>query len=415
MTLICVVLGGLFFTLEPSSQKGAERRSFLLFEGIDPSVVKGLKLEQGESMVDLRQGESSWEVVDHANYHAADGKVRSLLLKLLSLEVSQRIGAAEKDFDALGVTEAKIKEGRARVTLRDKEGKDVVGLFLGESRKVERGEGLSFPSGQYVRRADQSEVYLVGEPITIVAAPTDWLQKDLTNVLASKVFDITQIGVSGSGEEVQFQLNRDESSDESNQTPKFLSATPLQPGESLDEAALGQIRAGLENLRMENVFKGEGSEVKDLVFDKKTIYRTLNGEVYTILSASKEDKQYIKLDVSFDTQLANEIKVKAEQAAKEKEEREKAEKEKQAATASSSSQLSSSASSLPAKPLPEISSAENAKKIDEKFEGWVYEVSEFGAKKFRTERKDLFVKKEAPKLEEPQKTSQKKDKKEQTS
>ena len=62
-------------------------------------------------------------------------------------------------------------------------GRILAGIRLGEARKGKDKSPASPMSGQYVRRDDQNEVYLVGSPVSITVTPESWIDVNLINIL----------------------------------------------------------------------------------------------------------------------------------------------------------------------------------------------------------------------------------------
>lgn len=404
--LVLLALGGAFYFAQSGEGGKNKRETFFIFQDVKSENISQLKLDQGDTSIVLELREGAWTIPDRAYYPASVSKVKSLLYKALGLEVSQLVTEQESNFEKLGVTDEAVKKGQGKVTFRDKEGKDLSSILFGEHRKKEHDSGLSMPTGQYVRRADQKRVYMISEPVTIVTTVSNWLETNLMNVLPSKIYSITQGTNSGEMEAVDFELTRDPKS-KTEVTPEFLVKTAIPEGKAVDSGTIGQVRSGLENLRIEDVISVDSEEAKGLAFDGKTIFQLTNGQVITVATAKKDNTVYGKVQVAFDEQLASVLKAEAEKVAQEAA---KAEKEKKAAEEAAKSQetpgnttnataetgttaeQSVAENTAPPQIDLKLSSTDESVKENSKHEKWVYKLPEYLGKKFRYKLDDLIQK-----------------------
>ena len=404
---VLLALTGLYYVTSPRvgpARSLSETKP--LFAGIDSQKISRIKLEQGEGATELELKDGEWTVAQRWNYPANRSKVTSLLFKVLGLEVSQRVTDQEKNFETLGVTEEAVKKGRGKVTFYDSEGKEMTGLLAGEHRKKKNDSGMPMPTGQYVRRTDEQQVFLVGEPVTVTTTLSGWLETSLVNILSSRIHSITQRKLAESSVATpSFEIVRDESKQDE-KTPQFK-LSDLKSGEVVSSSTIDQLKSGLENLRFEDVYKTDSDEVKDLVFDEQAIFELTNGQVYQVSTAKKDNTIYSKIELRYDEGLAAKLKTQAEKDAKEKAEREAKEKaEKEAAEAAEGAMEgttttpteSATAETKPAEsatpPPIELATPEETDGANKKLRGWVFKLPEYIGKKFRMSRADLMQKDE---------------------
>ena len=249
-------------------------------------------------------------------------------------------------------------------------------------------------SGQYVRRSDQQQVYLVPEAITVVTTLAYWLDSSLTNVMTAKIESVEQYaGAQAAAPE--FTLVKDSKLGEAGRA-QFSLKEGVEGDKKLKDVATTQIPSGLENLAIQDVAKAGEDSVKDLSFDKKTVYSLSNGLRYTVLSAEKGEKSFISLAVDFDSKLAAELKARADSAAS-------AAAAVSSVASSSGAETSGPAASAAGNPaatgiassaaVDPISNVEEAAKLNDQYKNWVYEVRKFQVQKFRYSKDQLF---EAP-------------------
>jgi len=387
LLVLLVLLGGIYFAVQSSDSGGNRSTSVGLFNDLQAEQIAKIRIEQGKDVAELELKDGIWSVPAKAGYRADYGKIRSLVVKLLDLNLNQRITDVEANFERL--SDKAVENGRGKIKLLDVNGKELAGLYLGELRKKKAEQGMAPPSGQYVRRTDQNQVYLMAEPITPVASLISWLDTAVLNLLSSRVESIQQFSIVPTEEKLEFELVRAGVPSEGSPA-KFLMKEALAADEKLKDVADTQVPSGLENLTFADVFRADDPALKEVVFDKKTIYRGTNGLRYSASTAEKGDKSYLKLDVSYDAELAEMLKKRSEAASA----------IASAATTSDASLTSAAlssatVSSAAAKISEPLATAEEAQKLSLQLANWVFEVRKFQSQKLRFNRDGVVEKVQA--------------------
>jgi hypothetical protein len=408
LLVVLAIIGVLYLLSAPEAGDGGKNRSVNLLGAVEGEKVVRVVLEQGDENIELRVKDGVWTIPSRADYPANEERIRSLFLKVFDLSSSQRVPAGTAGIKTLGLDEEGVKGGRSRIRFFNEAGSELGGLYLGQIRQVKDSEGMGkMPSatGQYVRRLNEDQVYLVNLPVTFMSGVSNWLDTNLENVLRSKILTVTQERLGGEGaREVVFKLTRPQSDENAN----FQLDTTVAPEEELQSAVLTQVVSGLENLRMSDVRQASDEEMKKLTFDAQTVYETDNGLVYRLSTVQDKDKIYAKLQVTFDEKLGKELEAKAAaraEAEKVKDEQEKAAKEaeqKQAAAEEAGSEKAADVKPEGAKPAepekpkttPQLANADEAAKLSARFEPWVFQFASYQGDKFRKSRADLVKKKE---------------------
>lgn len=396
-----ILLGGLYFATLPAEQRASISEPRRLFDDIDGQRVQRLKIEQGDKSLELAQKDGIWNLPSRGGYEADSAKVRSLLVKLFELTVSQRLPGAEGSFDKVGVSDEALKRGNSRVTLLDASGGSVGALRIGDARKGSRGALPQAPSsgGQYVRREGKSEVYLVPTPLSVSVSPGYWLDTELLNVLPNLVRSILLTRDTEGMSKVEFELSSDESAAPGS-GPKLELVGGVPQGKELQEGVVSQIRSGLENVRFSDVFPKDAPEVKDLRWDWREEIRLENGLVYVVETAQSGDKYYARYRAQLNTGLTEklqQIKDQVEKAAKE------APSPSPTPVATATAVPSAAATAAPspaptAAPTPKPISPATAADVEgltKKLDPWVFELPAYQGKKYRQSIDDL-VKVPAP-------------------
>lgn len=394
LAVAVIALLGLFITTRSSYDSSKSPQAKELFGDLNPQKIYRIKIGQGEKVIDLELRGDKWTVPSKAGYPADESKVRALLVKLLDLSVSQEVTNNPARFESLGVGDDLKKSGKSEVSFLDSTGGIISGVLLGEQRK--RGSTspeTAVAAGQYVRRTDQNDVYLVPQPLTFDSAVSSWLNLDIVNVLASRLIGVAESGLENGAEKVLYEL--EEVTDSTANPREFVLKGQDQPAKALDSSVIAQIRAGIENFRALDVFPADDAAVQGLSFDRRTIFKVNNGLEYQVSTAEKDGKTFAKISVVFNAATAHALTEAAEK---------KAAAEKAAAQASSSAapEASPAASPVPsptassssgeAAPKDQMASAEEANKLNAEFSKWVYELAAFNSKKYRTTRDQLFKK-----------------------
>ena len=187
LLFVVFFLAAVAFFSRPKAGPGSSASSEEILAGINGEQVAKLVLEKGEDSIELAANDKGWGIPSRANYPADVGKIRALLLKLLGASSVQQLPSSDAGIKKLGLTEEGIKEGFGRVLLYDGQGKELGGLYIGKMRIKPSGQGGPpiGGGGQYVRRTDDSAVYMLAAPINLNATMMNWLQTDLINVLKS--------------------------------------------------------------------------------------------------------------------------------------------------------------------------------------------------------------------------------------
>lgn len=172
-----------------------------LFKGFEPIDVKRLQIvkydaESGQ-FDDFRveqRGGDVWRIPSHGNYPAdAFEQVQNAANSLINLTVIDVIADEDVDEELFGVIEPdpqNISAGQegvgTRVTVRDKNNRDLANMIVGKAVKGEPGK-------RFLRIAGQTPVYVAEYDPTVLKTDFQaWIDKDLLELDA---LDVSSIGV----------------------------------------------------------------------------------------------------------------------------------------------------------------------------------------------------------------------------
>jgi hypothetical protein len=139
--------------------------------------VQPFEVKQVES-----KGRTLWSIPSHNNYPAdAKDQVAQAASSVMGLKVLGVVGESQEDHELYGVVDPKKAKENSRgvgmrVTLRDKQGKDLAALIVGKEAPQQKGQ-------RYVRVVDQNPVYLVAMKTDALSTRFDrWIEKSLLQI-----------------------------------------------------------------------------------------------------------------------------------------------------------------------------------------------------------------------------------------
>lgn len=355
--ILVAVLGGLFALLKvtESTSGPALNQSRKLFEGVDGEQISGIRVVQGKEDIEVSFEEGQWVVPSRNNYPANPFEVRALLLKVLDLEVSQRVTNQAERLGSFGLDDGAVEAGKAKVILFDKAGGELGTLYVGENRKGK--------VGQYIRKGSSNQVYLINEPMNLFVTPSRWLDTNITNILKKRVVRVSRPD--------SFELKR--------KGPELTLIGAVPEGKQPSASTISLVSGALENVRFNDVYSVGAEGVQDLDYDAQTNFLLKNGLLYQAETAEKDGKYYLRFTAELDSQQVEAL-----------EEERKALEDEKASEDEETDNDEASAQKQSALKLPGAATAEDVAQENKKFSQWVYEVPKYIATKYRKERADLL-------------------------
>lgn len=394
---IAVVLGLAFsFSSNDLATVGSGAR-VEVFRDVEGESIAKVKLQSDAKSLELVNTPTGWAVPDRGNYPADEGKIRSLLLQVLSLTVNQKITDSADKYKTLGVDDEALTRGNGKIAFSDSEGKELGALLIGESRRPSRRDeaNQSGSTGQYVRRAGELGVFVIPDSISFATIPEGWIQTDLFSIPSSSVRHVRQYVVNGTTEQLEIDLL----GTPEGVTPRsFGYQGAVNDNQTVEPSVVSQISSGLENARIVDVVSaGEvAAKLKDLQFDVRTVYELNSGLVYSVDSAKVGEDRYAKISVRFDPELAKAIQAEVDAFnQKLKTQEEEAKKNTEVAKEGSADPSASEKPPIKSELKLTLSSAEDATKLQQKFSPWVYKFAQYQGDKFRQSKATLVKEKSA--------------------
>ncbi len=274
---VCAVLGAIaYFTLNPAGEdRSASRMGTDLFDALPVNDVAAIDLAGPVDAVSLKRGETVWEVADRYGYPADFGKITEMVKKLRDAAVGRSFPADDDTLDRLslhppgqeGVTE---DQAGTRITLKDKAGKALADVIVGDPREASAGAG-----GHYLKMAGGETIYLVDQSFRLMETrPADWLEKELLKAPGKEVEQVTY----RKGEETVYTLARPEKGKD----PTFEETPEAYADRKVKTSEMNTLFTALSAFRIDDVADpakfGEDAEP----FQETFTYRLYDGTRYRI-------------------------------------------------------------------------------------------------------------------------------------
>jgi len=350
-----------------------------LMENLPVNEISSISLKDHKEFVSLMKKSDQWVVTERFDYPADFPKIADFVRKLKSAKIGRQFESSDETLKRLSLRkpdadDAKDAEKGAHIQLKDKSGKVLASLVLGEVRKG--GTERSFPDGHYVRLEDSPTVYLIDTHFAYLQKkPSDWLDKDLLKVDANEVKKISCL--SADRKEIYFTFERPEKR-------KDLEAQGLSASRKVDQAKLNRLAKGLSSLQAEDVLDpSDNSFSADLKRADHLEYELFNGMLYRVYPGkpcADDDRCYLRLEAGYEEPAPMEEDKSAEDTSKKEAPAEETAKEEV---------------SKEEKPSPDKTPEEmrlEAKKLNDRFSPWVYVISNWQHEAFVTNLDQLLEK-----------------------
>ncbi|MGA9421104.1 MAG: DUF4340 domain-containing protein [Rhodanobacteraceae bacterium] len=245
-----------------------------------------------KTIATLHRGKDGWTVAEKGGYAADVGKLREFLLKLANATVIENKTSDKARYDAIGVRD---------VADKDAKGVEVEIDGAGQPIKLIVGAPDSRGSGTFVRRVGDAQSLLVSGRLSAEKNTSDWLNKNLVDIPANRIADVTITRPDGQ----IVQVDKDAKGDAD------FTLTDLPKGrEAAASYTVNGVATTLADLRLEDVLPaGEAAPAADAI---KASYATFDGLVVDVGAWSKDGKDYAQLKASADRERA-EKNIAAEQ------------------------------------------------------------------------------------------------------
>lgn len=259
--------------------------------------VARVEIKNNEDSVLLVEKDGQWVLENRGGYPAFFNRIKPLVMDLSKLEIREAKTANPELFSRLQLDDVTTEKSKSKqVNLLDAEGNALASLIVGKER-VNRTDGST--DSLYVRKAEESQSYLVKGKLMFSADPADWLENSLINLSSDRLESITI--AHGGGKTVQ--IIRDDNTAENYQIQNLPEGFRVK-----SQTTMNSMAAAVEELRFDNV--NNSSEFKWPTETLTTTYKTFDGLVAKIKTASVEGKTWASFSFEFIGEAAPAIEPK---------------------------------------------------------------------------------------------------------
>ncbi|HEX7914662.1 DUF4340 domain-containing protein [Rudaea sp.] len=267
----------------PVSEESAKDKLLLPSLRDDLNKVDAFALSGagGKALVTLKRSGEGWQVAERSGYPADIGKLREFLYRLADAKVLDTKTASPKRYAELGVEDPiDPKAQSVLVTLGGLQGlpKLIVGLYNGQ------GGG-----GTFVRREGEAQSLLASGTLLAEKDPAAWINKDLIDIDAAKIKQVTLTGADGK----TLRVYKEQPTD-----ANFRIADLPKGREPASDFVANGMGSGLSNLRADDVAAAKDASVPEKPY--KARYLGFDGSVVDVIAWETDGKARVQLAASND-------------------------------------------------------------------------------------------------------------------
>jgi hypothetical protein len=249
---------------------------------VDKVVITGAG---NKTVATITRGKDGWNVAEKGGYTADTGKLRELLLNLADAKVLETKTSNKDKYAELGVGDVSGKDAKGMLVELDGSGKPV---------KLIIGAPNSRGGGTFVRHAGQAGSVLVSGRLSVPKDTSDWLAKDLADIDAKRIADVTIEHPHGST--VHVHKNAEGDAD-------FTLMDIPKGREVVSSYTVNNVAAALAGLRLDDVVPAADAAPPDDAI--KAHYAAFDGLVVDATAWSADGKDYARFKASLDSARAD--------------------------------------------------------------------------------------------------------------
>ena len=353
---------GIWVSSERASQEQTSTASLFpdLKKTINDATAVRIFTAGDKQSVEIARKDSTWIVSERHGFPADDAKVRKLLLSLANAKLREEKTSNPENYASLNVEDVS-GEDASGIRIEVAGVQPSVNLIVGKP-------GTSLDT-QYVRKTGEKQSWLVDADFDTTSEPQDWLRKTLFEISADRI-QSASIQAKGAKPYTAAKNAKADADFTVAGLPKGKKLTSPSAANTLATALTG---VALSDVQPAAEFEGSP--------DVTATYQTFDGLVLEIKGWSKDDKRYLAGQARFDGALADRFKVASEPAGSKVAD---AQKTAKAATAKTdeadgpeNGQADEAAKPSAAAPATAPNVEEEAKSLNEKLSGWVFEIPEY--------------------------------------
>lgn len=264
-------------------------RGELLFPDLLSRVdeVRGIRALSGGETFHLTRDEARWRLAERDGYRVAADKVHKLVVGAAGLVRIEPKTSNPDLYDRIGLGDpARADSGSIRFTLLDAGGGALADFVVGNREPSRIDLALE---EFYLRRFDDPQSWLVEGRLSVSRDPIQWLDREILDIDATRVRAV-QVHQAGGGV-VEVGRRRPED-------PDFRLDNAPPGHEVAEQWRIDDVGRGLTDLRLEEVRRAAAERSGDPDFT--ATLSTFDGLRVRLSAHREEGASYARLDASFD-------------------------------------------------------------------------------------------------------------------
>ncbi|MCB9091194.1 MAG: DUF4340 domain-containing protein [Halobacteriovoraceae bacterium] len=246
-------------------------------KGLDIGKIKKISLSFNDNKKVILTRDSNQFVIENQKSYPADtAKVNDLIYKIASIQVNEKVGSDTSE-EGLKKYELDSKSRKYFVELYDNDDKRTVAFSVGKTQKGK---------GNYLYKEGSNEIYLSGENLWLNSSHKDFINTVLLDVKKDEIERIS--------------LKTDKEIELEKVDKEFVIKRPEKS--NLKKEKANDYASKFNNLRFEDYFAYNDSELNGVQFSKDIKIQLKNKMVYKVSLGKKKDNHYIKVNA-----LVNEV------------------------------------------------------------------------------------------------------------
>ena len=264
-----------------------------LFPGLETKVNDVAKIEviKGEDRVTIQRGDNNWQVADKDNYPANGSKVKETIMKIAAFTTIEAKTQKEENYGKLNVEDPTQTDTKSvLVSLKDASDNELASVVVG--RLITGSLTTGSQDKTYVRKNNDTQVWLAKGGLIVDEIATDWLSEELMDVSESRISKVSIAHANGESV-VVFK-------EKSGEGDFILQDIPNNK-EPKSQTELARIARILERLNLDDVQKAESFEFPEK--STKTTIQTFDGLVVDATTTKDGSDYLVKFAARFDASI----------------------------------------------------------------------------------------------------------------
>ncbi|WP_455205885.1 DUF4340 domain-containing protein [Kaarinaea lacus] len=244
-------------------------------------------------------------MADKDNYPANGSKVKETIMKIAAFTTIEAKTQKEENYGKLNVEDPTQTDAKSvLVSLKDASDNELASVVVG--RLITGSLTTGSQDKTYVRKNNDTQVWLAKGGLIVDEIATDWLSEELLDVPESRISKVSITHANGESV-VVFKEKAGEGD--------FILQDVPKNKEPKSQSELARVARVLERLNLDDVQKAEGFEFPEKA--TKTEIQTFDGLVVEAMTAKKGSEYLVKLGARFDDSIRPATEAAKEEPAEE--------------------------------------------------------------------------------------------------